>query len=83
VLTLRQPASTGSDASSVREVWFPGPGLTPTRVVRRDSLTPLARVVGPVIIESLDSTVVVPPGWCVQVNPDGFLIAEEASHGTR
>jgi N-methylhydantoinase A len=87
MLTLRQPAATGSGESSVREVWFngppPGPGLMPTQVVRRDKLAPQARVVGPAIIESLDSTVVVPPGWDVRVNPEGFLIAEEASHGTR
>jgi N-methylhydantoinase A len=54
-----------------------------TQVVRRDKLAPHTRVVGPAIIESLDSTVVVPPGWGVRVNSDGFLIAEVVIHGTR
>ncbi len=81
-LTLRQPPTIAAAAESKRDVWFPDLGMTPTRVVRRDGLAPGTHVIGPAIIESLDSTVVVPPGWDVRVNPEGFLIAEEARRGT-
>jgi N-methylhydantoinase A len=82
LLTLRQPAATDGGTATTREVWFPGPGLLATQVVRRDGLVPGAFVAGPAIVDSLDSTVVVPPGWAVRVDPDGFLIAEEVTHGT-
>jgi len=81
-LTLRQPPTVAARVESKREVWFPELGMTPTRVVRRDGLALGGHITGPAIIESLDSTVVVPPGWEVRVNPEGFLIAEEARHGT-
>ena len=29
---------------------------------------------GPAVIESLESTILVPPGWAASVNDDGFVL---------
>jgi len=29
---------------------------------------------GPAVIESLESTILVPPGWQAAMNPDGFVV---------
>jgi len=36
---------------------------------------------GPLVIESLDSTVVLPPGWRGTVDDNGFLLLTRGSHG--
>jgi N-methylhydantoinase A/oxoprolinase/acetone carboxylase beta subunit len=33
-------------------------------------------VAGPVVIESLESTILVPPGWRGKMNEDGFVLLE-------
>lgn len=53
-----------------RAVYFPEHGFVPTPVVRRESARP---VHGPLIVESMDSTVVVPPHWRLDVGDDGVL----------
>jgi N-methylhydantoinase A len=32
------------------------------------------KVAGPAVIESLDSTILVPPGWQARINEDGFVL---------
>ncbi|MEZ5098805.1 MAG: hydantoinase/oxoprolinase family protein [Thermoleophilia bacterium] len=63
-----------------REVYFPGQGFVATRVVHRDALVPGTAFVGPAIVESMDSTVVVPPGWWLEAQASGVLdlVREEA-----
>ena len=56
-----------------REVFFPGSGFIPTDIVRRDRLAPAETRLGPLIVESMDSTVVVPPGWTLAASPTGIL----------
>ena len=80
-LSLVQPSQTAAAREGSRDVWFPGLGMTATRVVWRNGLASGETITGPAIIESLDSTVVVPPTWTVEVDGDGFLIAEEMLHG--
>ncbi len=80
-LAFVQPTTVAEAREGEREVWFPDLGLTSTRVAWRNGLTPGSTIIGPAIIESLDSTTVVPPGWSVLVNREGFLIAEEKRHG--
>jgi N-methylhydantoinase A len=67
------PMTTGADGAApetTREVHFPGHGFLATRVVRRE----LARSgPGPLVVESMDSTVVVPPEWRLEVDVDGVL----------
>jgi N-methylhydantoinase A len=39
----------------------------------RDGLMPGAQLTGPVIIEAMDSTTVVPPGWQARVDELGYI----------
>ncbi len=41
--------------------------------MRRESLAPGEQADGPVIVESMDSTVVVPPEWSLRASESGIL----------
>jgi N-methylhydantoinase A len=64
-------------APETRPVHFPGHGFVTAQVVRRDALAPGTRLPGPVIVESMDSTVVVPPDWSLHAAPSGILDLEK------
>ena len=70
--TLPLEQGTGG-GETTRAVFFPGHGYAATRVVRRESLAPGERADGPLIVESMDSTVVVPPEWSLQLCENGIL----------
>jgi N-methylhydantoinase A/oxoprolinase/acetone carboxylase beta subunit len=61
------------DGPPRRDVFFPGSGFVATEIVRRRQLAPGETRPGPLIVESMDSTVVVPPGWELSVAPTGIL----------
>ena len=54
-LVLAQRADPASARVRSRDVWFAESGFTPTPVHWRDGLTPGTRIVGPAIIEAMDS----------------------------
>jgi N-methylhydantoinase A len=56
-----------------RDVWFPGVGFVATPVHWRPGLIEGACIPGPAIIEAVDSTAVVPPGWTARVDDMGFI----------
>jgi N-methylhydantoinase A len=56
-----------------RPVFFPGRDYVETRVVRRSALAVGTDLDGPVVVEEMDSTIVVPPGWSLTVLADGML----------
>jgi N-methylhydantoinase A len=58
-----------------RQVFFPGRGFLPARVVRREGLAPGSDLAGPAIVEFMDSTVVLPPEWTLHTREDGILEA--------
>jgi N-methylhydantoinase A len=62
-------------ASSVgsREVYFKETGVVRCDVIPREALTPGTRRAGPLIIEAMDTTVVVPPGWRAGADARGFI----------
>jgi N-methylhydantoinase A len=60
-----------------RDVWFPGTGFVETPVYDRDRL-PVRGLEGPVIIEQMDSTTVVPPRGRVHPDRFGNLLIEVA-----
>jgi N-methylhydantoinase A len=57
--------SAGADAAVAgsRDVWFPEAGFVPATILRRESLLRGAAVDGPLVVEEMDSTIVVPPHW--------------------
>ena len=63
----------GEGESATRDVYFPEGGFVPATIVRRDALAPGATLAGPAIVEFMDSTVVVPPGWMLGTREDGIL----------
>ncbi|HVY18260.1 MAG TPA: hydantoinase/oxoprolinase family protein [Rhodopila sp.] len=73
-LALAQMADPARARVRRREVWFPSTGFAPADVHWREGLVPGTRVAGPAIVEALDSTTVVPPGWVAAVDPQGYLV---------
>lgn len=71
-LALAQPSWPEAARRSSRPVWFAGAAL-PCPVLWREGLMPGEAIPGPAVIEALDSTTVVPPGWTAQVAAQGFL----------
>jgi N-methylhydantoinase A len=68
------PSEHAEDAGPLRrDVFFPESGFVPTEIVRRQRLSAGDTRSGPLIVESMDSTVVVPPGWQLAVEPTGIL----------
>lgn len=66
-------AGTSDDANTgSRHVFFHGAGeFVETSVFDRSQLPPEATIEGPAVVEQLDSTTLIPPGWTAQV--DRFL----------
>jgi len=72
-LALVQPPASAPARRRMREVWFPQIGSTPCPVHWRDGLAAGETLAGPAIIEAMDSTIVVPPGWIASVDGKGYI----------
>lgn len=74
-LTMRQAtAGAGTDANKAKRMaWFKATGETEVEVYDRSKMAASAKAEGPCIIESLESTILVPPGWQAEVDDDGFI----------
>jgi len=72
-LKLTQPTDAAAARRREREVWFPGHGMLRCAVLWREGLLPGSHVAGPCVVEALDSTFVLPPGWKAVVDQDGYL----------
>jgi N-methylhydantoinase A len=66
-------------APAARAAYFKETGVVRCDVVAREGLAPGASRSGPLIVESADTTVIVPPGWRLRVEAGG-LIALESGH---
>ena len=66
------PEQEGTETRE-RDVFFPDAGFVSARILRREALEPGADLEGPAIVEFMDSTVVVPPGWTLSAREDGIL----------
>ena len=55
------------------DVHFAGAGFRSTPVVARSALAGMGERHGPLIVESMDTTVVVPPGWTISSDDVGIL----------
>jgi N-methylhydantoinase A len=85
-LTIRhEPAERGSDAlKSQRPVFFPSTGAIEASVYDRARMPAGLRVLGPAVIESLDSTALIPPGWQALMDGEGYLrLTRGAGRGVR
>jgi N-methylhydantoinase A len=79
-LDLWRPAVERERAETLpaRDVYFSETGLVRTTVVHRGALEPGAEAAGPLVVESADTTVVVPPGWRWRAEDGGFIVMTRA-----
>jgi N-methylhydantoinase A len=68
-----QAASARGADERAADVHFLEGGFRPTPVVARGALLGVGEREGPLIVESMDTTVVVPPGWSVSSDDVGIL----------
>jgi len=73
-LQLRQRHVPDSPPDRRREIRFPGHASMPCPVYWREGLAPGRTLKGPAIIEALDSTTVLPPGWTASVDDKGYIL---------
>jgi N-methylhydantoinase A len=72
-LTLIQRSDATAARQHSREVWFAETGFIATPVHWRDGLITGTHLAGPAIVEAVDSTTVVPPGWRATVDDRGYI----------
>lgn len=71
-LTIAASFDEAAEPPRRREVWF-ADGFIACDVHWRQGLAPGTAVIGPAIIDSLDSTIVVPPRWTAAIDGQGFV----------
>lgn len=79
-LELRQTGAGGAARKGSRRVWFKRTGRVDCAIYARDDIGPGDGFEGPAVIEALDTTIVVPPGWRVRTNDSGHIIMEAEDH---
>lgn len=76
-LPALSPQRTDAEAQTrderVAEVHFPETGFLSTPVAARGRLEPDASRPGPLVLESMHTTIVVPPGWTAHSSSNGIL----------
>jgi N-methylhydantoinase A len=72
-LKLTQPSDPSSARVRSRDVWFAATGFVPAKVHWRNGLATGESITGPAIIEALDSTTVIPPGWTGRIDDLGYI----------
>jgi N-methylhydantoinase A len=78
-----QTAASGTDArKGKRMAWFRDTGLVEAAIHDRRRIPAEWRAAGPAVIESLESTILVPPGWQAKMNADGFILLTRLPNGT-
>ena len=72
------PAASGNDAIKTRRsLWFRASGAVDAVVLDRARMPAGLVAPGPSVIESLESTILVPPGWQARMNEDGFVVLRQ------
>ncbi|MBV9860697.1 MAG: hydantoinase/oxoprolinase family protein [Alphaproteobacteria bacterium] len=71
-LDLRQAAAASRPVRE-RQVWFAATGFAACPVHWRFSLAAGTAIAGPAIVEAMDATIVVPPGWTATSDARGYI----------
>jgi len=82
-LTIRDSvARRGTDpVKAKRQVWFRETGVIDATVFDRKRMPAGLKLAGPFVIESLESTILVPPGWQSTMDEHGFVLLARLQHG--
>jgi N-methylhydantoinase A len=84
LLIRDQVAPSRTDAvKSNRQVWFRETGTIEAAIYDRRRMPAGLAAPGPAVIESLESTILVPPGWQAKMNDDGFVLLTRLPEGTK
>jgi N-methylhydantoinase A len=75
-LTIRdRPSPSATHAvKAKRAIWFRDTGAVDATIYDRSALPAGWQGPGPLVIESVESTILVPPGWQAKMNQDGFVL---------
>ncbi|MBV8827006.1 MAG: hydantoinase/oxoprolinase family protein [Hyphomicrobiales bacterium] len=77
-----RPQASGNGAiKSRRSVWFRESGAVEANVYDRARMPAALAVAGPAVIESLESTILVPPAWLARMTEDGFVLLTRSDRG--
>ena len=84
-LVIRDQVAAGQTGAvkSKRQVWFRETGTVEAAIYDRRRMPAGFAAPGPVVIESLESTILVPPGWQAKMNDDGFVLLTRLQDGTK
>jgi len=84
-LTIKDTvANRGTDpVKAKRQVWFGETGLIEAAIYDRKRMAAGVKLAGPVAIESLESTILVPPGWQAVMDEHGFVLLTRLRQGAR
>jgi N-methylhydantoinase A len=84
-LTIRDKvAPFGTDATKgKRQVWFRATGAVDAIVYDRRRMPAGFNTPAPAVIESLESTILVPPGWQAKMDADGFVLLTRRNKETQ
>jgi N-methylhydantoinase A len=75
------PGRAGTHAVKCRrQLWFRETGAVDSTVYDRKRMPSGLAIAGPAVIESLDSTVLVPPAWKATMDADGFVLLARLHH---
>ncbi|MEO8715280.1 MAG: hydantoinase/oxoprolinase family protein [Acetobacteraceae bacterium] len=72
-LVLAQRADPSAARVYLRDVWFTETGFAATPVHWREGVASGSAIQGPAIIEAMDSTTVIPPGWTARIDDLGYI----------
>jgi N-methylhydantoinase A len=64
-----------------RQIWFRETGAVEATIYDRRRMPSELAVTGPAVIESLESTILIPPAWQAKMNEDGFVVLTRLQRG--
>jgi len=67
-------AIEGKPIKSKRSLWFRDTGAVDAAILERSAMPAGYTIAGPAVIESLESTILVRPGWQARMDDDGFVV---------
>jgi N-methylhydantoinase A len=76
---IQRSADDGKSLKGRRKAWFRSTGHVDCEIHDRSRIPHEGVVIGPAVIESFDSTIVIPPNWKARVTKQGFIRMERKS----
>jgi N-methylhydantoinase A len=80
-LRIRQETAANAEGAvkGRRSAWFRTTGSIEAQILDRARMPAGFQASGPAVIESLESTILIPPGWRATMDADGFVILAKSA----